>query len=280
MKIPRYWVKATEQVPGRKRAATVIAWGWSDAGEREAAEVARRRLARLIERIRAGESPPRAGYLYADRPLREEIVAKIRLSGGPTEALVTRNSYGSLVLNTANVMFVDIDLPEPPKRRLIDRLLRTTPKEDREGKSLETLRAALVRLSGGFRIYRTAAGWRVVATDRLFEPTDSETQMMMTMMGADKAYQALCRIQESFRARLTAKPWRCGVRLPPGRYPRDESEAKKFAKWLSRYDAACAGWSTCRFVETVGSNRVFSVIRPLIDYHDASCGIESRLPLA
>ena len=66
--------------------------------------------------------PPKHGY-YPDRPFREEILQEINDARG-LAAVVARNSYGCKVLNTARVMFVDIDLPEPqrPKRGLFQML--------------------------------------------------------------------------------------------------------------------------------------------------------------
>jgi len=34
-------------------------------------------------------------------------------------------------------------------------------------------------------------------------------------LGADPPYRRLCRTQKCFLARLTPKPWRCGVAKPP-----------------------------------------------------------------
>ncbi len=49
---------------------------------------------------------------YLDRPMREPVLREVKKDNGELAAVVTRNSYGCLVLNTARVMFVDVDLPE------------------------------------------------------------------------------------------------------------------------------------------------------------------------
>ena len=48
---------------------------------------------------------------YYDRPPREEIVREIAGASGQTDAMLTRNSYSALVLNTPRLMFIDIDIP-------------------------------------------------------------------------------------------------------------------------------------------------------------------------
>ena len=48
---------------------------------------------------------------------------EIKNGSGEAAAVITRNSYGCLVLNTVRAMFVDIDLPEPkPSGGLFKRL--------------------------------------------------------------------------------------------------------------------------------------------------------------
>ena len=57
----------------------------------------------------------------------------------------------------------------------------------------------------------------------------------MKALGADPAFLHLCRIQGSFRARLTPKPWRCGQANPPGSFPREPEAQAAFAEWLAQY---------------------------------------------
>src|SRR5436305_10953114 len=111
MNIPRYWVRAKGQVPtGFGKVYDLVAWGWSSEGRDGAERKAQERLAAFAQRVQQGLDLPR-GYAYGDRPLREEILREIQGSDGEIEALVTRNSYGSMVLNTAHTLFADVDLP-------------------------------------------------------------------------------------------------------------------------------------------------------------------------
>src|SRR5690606_9636613 len=54
---------------------------------------------------------PVAFYGEYDRPPREEILREIPGDGQQAIAVVTRNSYGVQVLNTQNLMFIDVDIP-------------------------------------------------------------------------------------------------------------------------------------------------------------------------
>ena len=116
------------------------------------------------------------------------------------------------------------------------------------------LKTVLAGVSGSsFRIYRTAAGFRVRATDPVFKPGSAEAEKLMTQLDADPAFVRLCRAQESFRARLTPKPWRCGCERPAVRFPREHAhDEERFSEWLRRYGKACDAKATCRVVEEVG----------------------------
>jgi hypothetical protein len=63
-------------------------------------------------RVSSGEPFPER-YAFADRPIREEILRELRDPWGASEAIVTRNGYGAEVLNTARLLFADID--DPPR---------------------------------------------------------------------------------------------------------------------------------------------------------------------
>ena len=104
MLIPKHWSSADGDAsdPDGKRYALRI-WGWSVSNLTEAADVARRRLADASARIRSG-SLGKDPYFYGKTPLREEIIAAVGKDG---EAIITRNRYGALVLNTARVPFID-----------------------------------------------------------------------------------------------------------------------------------------------------------------------------
>ena len=109
MRIPPYWRK--EKHVGRDwhgREVCYWAWGWSFQSEAEAHDEA---VARAKRRFDAGDRrEARSDYDYLEYPLREEIVETLA-QDGELSALITRNRYGCLVLNTARACFVDVDYP-------------------------------------------------------------------------------------------------------------------------------------------------------------------------
>jgi hypothetical protein len=147
---------------------------------------------------------------------------------------------------------------------------------------LERLRGVLrASASGSFRVYKTAGGYRLLATDRVYTPGSSESEAVMRQVGADPAFIQLCRIQDSFRARLTPKPWRIGKIEPPGDYPREEPRLQRqFEKWLQEYDRAAGSKATCQLVETIGDGTIHPDIAHIVQLHDERTRATSSLPLA
>ena len=80
---------------------------WSSQSLAEAQALAQQAAQEHANRFLAGVYPPKHGGYYPDRPLREQVVQQITNEAGDIAAVVTRNSYGCLVLNTARVMFMD-----------------------------------------------------------------------------------------------------------------------------------------------------------------------------
>lgn len=281
MHIPKAWAKAAAEVrtPDEKPLALAV-WGWGEdalSARREAA----RRLERLIGRIRRGEPFP-ADYAYAARPPREEIVQSF--AAAPDDepfGLVTRNRYGALVLNTARLLFLDVDIPDPSFVQRVRRIfLPSAPGFAEE--AIAKLRDALRQFGRAtFRLYRTASGLRAIAVDRSFDPAGREAQELMKSTGTDPSFARLCLAQKSFRARLTPKPWRCKCPLPPGQHPRSDRATKTaFTAWVQRYESISAGYATCRYLETVGPGSPGGTAEKLIALHDLHTRCNEALPLA
>jgi hypothetical protein len=110
MLVPRHWEKTTGSAidPKGKRYELQL-WGWSNESAREAMATTRSRLADVAARIGRGEAAD--SYAYGSQPVREEIIRSVGEAGERAEAVVTRNRYGALILNTAQVPFIDIDDP-------------------------------------------------------------------------------------------------------------------------------------------------------------------------
>lgn len=245
----------------------------------EARRRAREAIVNVRQRIQTGQPFP-ARYTYLSRPVREEVLREIRDgSGGETAVAITRNSYGTLVLNTARTMFVDADDPASAGSGFLASLFRRGARED----PAVTRAKALVDSEAGInvRVYKTKAGTRYLLTHALFEPTSEQTRDLIQRLGADPKYVQLCKVQESFRARLTPKPWRCGLKAPAVRWPWPDSESEAtMREWVSRYERACAGKAVCSLVATVGSGRTHPEVDPLVHLHDELTGVGTQNPLA
>ena len=108
MLIPYFWAECRLQNKSGKKQATVKRWGWSDVSQEDAQALADRRANEAMQRILSGEKLRRLeakdSYGTADGvPIREEVVSR------HGDNVITRNSYGSLCLNTPNVLFADVD---------------------------------------------------------------------------------------------------------------------------------------------------------------------------
>src|SRR5258706_3540180 len=106
MKLAKFWARGSEEFAGQRATAR----GWSNTSVDDAREVARKTAARVAQKLAAGGE--KGQYLYGDRPLPEPIIREFLDSSGATRAAVTRNAYGALVLNTRDMMFIDIDREE------------------------------------------------------------------------------------------------------------------------------------------------------------------------
>lgn len=217
-------------------------------------------------------------YYSPDNQLEEAIESALDES---VDTLVTRNHYGCLVLNAAHALFIDVDVyvPDEIYNPVEHRELRVQPLRQQVLSDLRTVLRS--EANYGFRIYRTAAGFRVLATTHEFEPGAEPVEQLMQSVGADGDFVELCRRQRNFRARLSPKPWRCGLHRPPNFFPRKSARAEqRFQTWLAEYDHASDSRATCNFVEHVGPNFTHDRIRPVVEFHDRMTKATSGLSLA
>lgn len=265
----------------------MTARGWSDesigAARICAQEIARRVAQRLM--ARPGDAPR---YPYGDRPLPEPILSEFR-DGASLFGVITRNGYGSVVMNTDQMMFVDIDrqdttsVPRADLQSLFSGLFgKPAPSAAKPVDTVtEGIRKVLERWRLSARVYRTAGGYRVLIVNRRFTATSPEAEALMREFGADPLYVRLCRMQESFRARLTPKPWRLGFRQPPVEYPFETPvHQARFNEWEREYESKTAGHATCAYQNSFGTDQVLPEFDPLIRFHDETSKAASSLPLA
>jgi hypothetical protein len=286
MKIARYWTRAPgEAVDSQGGRIRVTARGWSDDSLDSARMRARDTARRVAQRIAA---QPGAGprYPYGDRPLPEPILSEFR-DGDSVSAAITRNSYGALVMNADWMMFVDIDRqsPAPAPRADLKSLFRglfgkpaASPLVD---PMLDAARKVAERHRLSARVYRTAGGYRLLITDRRFHAKTTEAEALLNEFGADTLYVRLCRLQESFRARLSPKPWRLGMRQPPVEFPFETSaDQAQYRDWEREYESQAVGYATCAYVSSCGAGNVLPEFDALIRFHDEKTKASSGLPLA
>ena len=210
----------------------------------------------------------------------------VKGAAGESAAVVTRNSYGCLVLNTARVMFVDIDLPEPKAgggffKRLFGKPDVAPPTDARHQAMTKIEDWTRKNPQWGWRIYRTRAGLRLMAMQGLVEADSDIAAGVFEALGADPLYRKLCKTQKCFRARLTPKPWRCGLRGRPERWPWLDAKAEsRFQKWEAQYQSSSSNWATCELVAQIGNSAVHAEVQPIVKLHDDATRVTSKLQLA
>ncbi|MFN3580038.1 MAG: hypothetical protein ACK4VV_06150 [Pseudomonas sp.] len=250
MQVPAFWAEATSSAQIKGKARQIRRFGWSDASQQQAQQHAQTRLTEAVSALQAGERikprDPRSGYNGAEGlPIREEII------GRHQNAVITRNSYGALCLNTPDVLFADIDIkPTGGGLRTLVGLLVLAPfcvllswllpwtilvsipaalflsgplagrlfprwlNPQRRGQieALGRVKAFSAKHPDWhLHLYQTPAGLRVLVLHKLFDPRSAEVSDFFAAVAADPVYQQMCRNQNCFRARLSPKPWRIGM---------------------------------------------------------------------
>ena len=281
MKIPKYWAQGVQTAldPDGKQFR-FSCWQWSDVSVAEARQRADSRALGLVQRLANGEQLDHYGY--ADRPLREEVRQSVTNRQGKEVAVVTRNAYGALVLNAAQAMFIDIDFSDKPAGGGLKRLFGGPPALDPVTQQVQRVEAwAAQHPDLGLNIYRTFGGLRCLVINWPFDPSRPEALGILQDLKSDPLYIRLCQAQECFRARLTPKPWRCGISGRPPRYPFQSSELEAQARdWEQQYDAVASAFTVCRLLKQVGPADVHPDVEPVLRLHDQmSCSL-GNLPLA
>lgn len=134
------------------------------------------------------------------------------------------------------------------------------------------------------RLYQTPAGLRIIATHQLFKPNEAIVGDFFKALDVDSVYAFMCLNQNCFRARLTPKPWRIGIkdhlRPRPGIWPVAEDRLPKRNEWLKIYDEKSVDFAACSFLETLGSGLINAEVRKVIDLHDQLSKANQKLPIA
>lgn len=150
-----------------------------------------------------------------------------------------------------------------------------------------------------FRLYETPAGFRIIATHATAAPSDDAVAAWFEQFHADRNYVRLCRVQQCFRARLTAKPWRMAEVTQTGELAKDiPAKALWFANdskdtevdnparvtWTTAYDTFATHYRACRYVTTIrgadANTDMPEAIHAFFEWHDKACQVQTDLPLA
>jgi hypothetical protein len=275
MKFPKFWHRASNE------RGTVFAKGWSESSQEEAVQNAEARLAKILERFRAGIDRVREldRYSYfSDDVILEPVIQEVTIPES-APAIISRNTYGALVLNCEQVLFIDVDFPRKKAPGILERLFRPKQKPCDPWEAFQIWQLANAKFSLG--CYRTHSGWRLVILNALFDPEASETLRILDELCNDPLYRSLCRKQKCFRARLTPKPWRMGMSAPTRRFPLQTAEAQnEFDAWAEDYQSRLPEFAVCRPMQTLGDSPVHPVVAAVLAVHDTACCRGDNLPLA
>jgi len=312
LKFFKYWASSDRrEIFANGKKHVVRCWGWSDASEAAARKNADHRLG-VIEANADLIGYDR--YPYGVGPIREMLIASDAGDAEDPAFVITRNSYGSLILNAARAMFVDIDVTISNSlmaklRHYVSKWFSSAASSEkcapaemdhielfcrRIGSSESDSRTAaekgyiekLTKMAGdsesfSARVYRTARGLRYIITHREFDPASDEVFEMFNALGGDPMYSKLCRCQRSFRARLTPKSWRCGVEKIKIYYPFESAAGESaFKNWLAKYESVSKNHATCKYLTSIGSGVVDKNLAGIIRLHDETSLAGSELPLA
>ncbi len=231
---------------------------------------------------------------YYRRRVEEEVIQEL-----PGIGIVTRNRYGALVLNSSNVMFVDWDVnpqanPQavPQTKGLFARFrhaFRRYSEQELQRASMAIKHDLETRINHlandiklGLRLYETHSGLRGIVTSTLLDPGGETSQELLEYLGADTLYARLCRIQGTYRARLTPKFWRVGMKRdrPFLQGHRSGFTPSLRPGWAQRYEHASASFAVCRLITTIGNEAREDTIIRTVEWHDRATRAKDAVPLA
>lgn len=184
-----------------------------------------------------------------------------------------------LVLGVAAVLLVNTAMLMQRKRRL-------AAAGGAEGVALQRVAAfSEQHPDWHLRTYRTPAGLRVLAMHATFLPEDEQLQAFFRTLGADTLYARMCRLQHCFRARLTPKPWRVGLRYrirpPVAAWSAEQANNPDRLAWIAEYEKKSAGFAACAYLRSFGdTKRIHAKAEHVRELHDRLAHAQDRLPLA
>lgn len=266
MRLYRHWVKETSTIAVDGEPLEIHCYGRSNESISKAQDNARDQAVAIQKKVE-GNRDVVDEYKVA---IREEIIEEI-----DRHNIISRNRYGALVLNSENVVFVDIDQPRIGFwKRLFGNKNLTKKQQMLEMIEQQVSRGAYEGL--GFRVYETHSGMRLIITGRKFTAGSPESRKLLREFNSDPLYAVLCSKQQCYRARLTPKPYRMRLKAHRINYPRTEQEQQVASQWIDGYAAASDRFATCKFVKALGHSRSNDIIKR----HDEMTKAHGTLRLA
>lgn len=280
MKFYRYWIKCTRDIllpETNGKTFPMSVYGHSNISLADAKDSGQRLLDGFAKRLVFHLSPWE--YDMDGRPIREETLLELS-----PRNIVTRNRYGAEVLNSTQLVFIDIDGALPSGKGFFERLSSLFSSESSENSDAEALaRVSRLAAKAGhtythIRVYRTKAGFRLMLLNYDIEGKNSGE--LMKAFHADPIYADLCRVQNCYRARLTPKPHRIRVRKCHFNYPEtDEAILEQQRKWLTEYNMKMTLFATCHYIGSLnGPNGIAA--NDVARYHDERTNAMTNFPLA
>jgi hypothetical protein len=191
----------------------------------------------------------------------------------------SRDSFKTGLLSAILALFLGV-LAAQFLHRL--RMFAAGGAENRARKRIESFAAA--HRDWRLRLYRTPAGFRVLALHRTFDPAEAAVGEFFEALGTDRVYARMCANQRCFRARVSPKPWRIGIsrhlRPRPGVWPIKPEQMPMRREWIENYERSAASYSACRFEKEFGTGGVHDSALAVQRLHDELSRAGSGLPMA
>jgi hypothetical protein len=188
--------------------------------------------------------------------------------------IVTICRYGAKILNTDQYTVLDLD---DYAKSIWDvfKPLKGLSKKERIIFKFEEFLSKHPEIGSDFRIYETAKGIRVIGKKYL-DPNDKKYSRLMSKLNVDWLYLILSRKQQCYRARLTPKPYRLGIKTIKVHSPL-VCETQTYKDWSIMYDDAAQNYTVAKYVKSIG--RDFSREKA-VRFHDLQCKSSKALKLA
>lgn len=325
MIVPEYWAEARREVRHNRKQLIVRRFGWSDESVAAAQAHADARAQEALHAIAAGQALPhqerRTNYGVDGVPIREQIVERhgdiviTRNSYGalclntpdvlfadidhrPEPAgcvmpmLLVAASWVAVAIAAGNVWNGAAGVAVATAVLIaVNAVVLRIKRARHRAEQLEA--GALARVEKftrqhpdwHLRAYRTPAGMRLLAMHATFSAHDPAVQGLFTALQTDTLYARMCRVQQCFRARLTPKPWRIGlrrrIRPPVAAWSAEQAFLPGRLQWIADYERKAQGHAACRFLRAFGDERrVDPKAEAVRALHDRIARAYEALPLA